>query len=285
MRQTAALGRQWQVRDPFPTPPADEARAVRPTLAVCIATIGRRLDDLRLERLRACPGVSYHVFVQRAEEVSEVARARLAQRPDVSVVPVEGCGVARSRNAALAGVESDILLFADDDVELLCENYARLRAIFAEDPGLSCVCGVTLDEAGQPRKRFSRHMAPLRLWNAAKVGTPEIAVRRAHVARLGLGFDERFGAGTELPIGDEYIFLADLLRHNLTGRHIALPLAVHARASSGMGFDARSLETRRHVFRRAVGRLWFPYLLAFALKNWARFPSARTGLSFLRIGC
>ena len=70
-------------------------------------------------------------------------------------------------------------------------------------------------------------------------------------------FDERFGAGTEWPIGDEYIFLADLLRRKLSGMHVALPLAKHPRLSSGMAFDAKSLETRRAVFRRAVGRLWF----------------------------
>ena len=204
-------------------------------------------------------------------------------RPDIRIERVEGRGVARSRNAALAHVDSDIVLFADDDVELLCENYAVLRRIFAGDPSLSCVCGMTLDEAGRPRKRFGRHMSALHLWNVAKVGTPEIAVRRCRVVEHGIAFDERFGAGAEWPIGDEYIFLADLLRNRLSGRHVALPLAVHPRVSSGMDFDARSLETRRAVFRRAVGRLWFPLLVAFALKNWRRFPSVREGLSFVRL--
>jgi hypothetical protein len=282
VRRAAALG--WVQKRAALSSPAIGVSDYAPTLAVCISTIGRRLDNLRPERLRPCPGVTYYVFVQQAEEASELARARLAQRPDVRVERVEGRGVARSRNAALTGVESDIVLFADDDLELLCETYATLRELFARDPGLSCVCGMTLDEAGRPRKRFGRHMSPVRLWNAAKVGTPEIAVRRSHVAELGLGFDERFGAGADLPIGDEYIFLADLLRGKLSCRHVALPLAVHPRLSSGLGFDAESLETRRAVFRRAVGRLWFPFLVAFAIKNWRRFPSLRAGLSFVRIG-
>ncbi len=283
MRGTAAAGEAWRALRAPSSPAAGQVGDPAPTLAVCISTIGRRLDNLRPERLRPGEGVTYHVFVQQADAVSDLARARLAQRPDIRVVPVEGRGVARSRNAALAGVDSDIVLFADDDVEFLCGNYARLREIFAGDPALSCVCGMTLDEAGRPRKRFGRHMSPLRLWNVAKVGTPEIAVRRARVAELGIAFDERFGAGTDLPIGDEYIFLADLLRNKLSGRHVALPLAVHPRLSSGMDFDAESLETRRAVFRRAVGRLWYPFLVAFVLKNWARFPSLRAGLRFVRI--
>ena len=227
--------------------------------------------------------VSYHVFVQQAEEASDLALARLATRPDIRIERLEGRGVARSRNSALARVDSDIVLFADDDVELLCDNYAGLRGIFALDPSLTCVCGMTLDEAGRPRKRFGRHNSALRLWNVAKVGTPEIAVRRAHVVGNGIGFDQRFGAGADLSIGDEYIFLADLLRNRLSGRHVSLALATHPRVSSGIAFDAVTLETRRAVFRRALGRLWFPYLVAFALKNWRRFPSLRAGLTFVRI--
>ena len=55
----------------------------------------------------------------------------------------------------------------------------------------------------------------------------------------------------------------------------SLPLATHPRLSSGIGFDAQSLETRRAVFRRAVGRLSFPFLVAFALET-DRSESART---------
>ena len=184
MRRNAARGPKGAERHPALSFPSGEPCDAAPTLAVCISTIGRRLDNLRPERLRPCPGVTYHVFVQQAEEASELAQARLALRPDIRVERVEGCGVARSRNAALAGVESDIVLFADDDLELLCDNYAALRELFAGDPGLSCVCGMTLDEAGVPRKRFGRHLSPLRLWNVAKVGTPEIAVRRAACDRV-----------------------------------------------------------------------------------------------------
>lgn len=263
-------------------PPSAEPQA--PTLAVCISTIGRRLNNLSPERLRPCPGVTYHVFLQQGDQASRRARSRLALRSDIRVETVEGQGVARSRNAALARVDSDIVLFADDDTELLCENYAELRRLFALDPTLSCVCGMVLDQTGRPRKRFGRHMSRLRLWNAAKVGTPEIAVRRRQILECGIGFDERFGAGARWPLGDEYIFLADFLRGHLTGRHVALPLAVHAAASSGMGFDADSLETRREVFRRAIGRMWLPFLVAFAFKNWRRFPSTTSGLHFLRAG-
>ena len=55
--------------------------------------------------------------------------ARLVARPDIRLERLEGRGVARSRNSALAGVQSDIVLFADDDVRLLCENNAALREV------------------------------------------------------------------------------------------------------------------------------------------------------------
>ena len=74
------------------TPSVGEASDLVPTLAVCISTIGKRLNNLRPDRLSPCPGVRYYVLVQEADKASDPLLARLAQRPDIQVRRVEGKG-------------------------------------------------------------------------------------------------------------------------------------------------------------------------------------------------
>ena len=100
----------------------------------------------------------------------------------------------------------------------------------------------------------------------------------------GVRFDERFGAGADWSIGDEYIFLADLLRKKLSGRHVALPLAIHPRLSSGIGFDAGSLETRRAGVPPGGRAAVVSVPRRLRVQELGRFPSLRAGMTFVRIG-
>lgn len=251
-------------------------------VTVCISTLGARVLTLSCARLPARPGLRYHIVLQSPDAAGRRHLRDLAARGDVTFVEMEGRGVARSRNAALATAPGEIAVLADDDLDFRVESYPALARAFAREPGLGCVCGIVAGPDGRPRKRPARAGARLRPWNAARVGTPEIALRLAEIRRLGLRFDEEFGAGTDLPIGDEFIFLVRGLRAGLKGRHLALTLAVHAPESSGLAFDAESLEVRRAVFRRAMGwRSWL-FRLGFAAKNRRRFRSLGDALRFLR---
>ena len=236
MRRTAAFGGAWRQARAAPPSPVGEAsdrRAHARSLHLHHRPAARQPAPREASPL---PGVSYHVFVQQGDEASDLALGRLARRPDIRVRRVEGRGVARSRNAALGGRRQRHRALRRR------RRRAPLRELrdapASSSPAtrrLSCVCGMTLDEAGRPRKRFGRHMSALRLWNMAKVGTPEIAVRRTHVVAGASASTSGSAPGRSWPIGDEYIFLADLLRKKLSGRHVALPLAIHPRLSSGHG--------------------------------------------------
>ncbi len=258
------------------------ARSLEPGVTVCIATVGRRVLGLTQDRLPMRVGLRYHVVLQSPDAEGRAHLRELARRGDIGFLEQDGRGAARSRNLALATAPGDIAVLADDDLELLVDSYPALVRAFAQEPDLGCICGMVLGAGGRLRKRLAADGARLRLWNAARVGTPEIVLRLAEVRRLGLRFDERFGAGTDLPLGDEFVFLVDGLRAGLKGRHRSLPLAVHPHESSGMDFDGPSLEVRRKVFARAAGRAAWVLRLGFAAKNARRFGTLWDALRFLR---
>lgn len=233
-------------------------------LTVAIATTAKRLIQLDTTRLPVLSGVVYGIFVQGAADLS---LPRL-QRADITLTATEGTGAARNRNAALLTVSSPLLLFADDDLHFSPEGLTALIARFAALPDMDFLCCRISDEAGNPRKRYSPDGASVRWWNCAKVGTPELALRPAAFRAKALAFDPRFGAGMPDCLGDEYIFLCDALRAGLNGQHAALTLASHPAESSGTRENEATMEIRRRVFHRAVGR-WrsLPVWWAFKLRR------------------
>lgn len=251
---------------------------VADVLTVAIATTAARMTSVSADRLPPLPGVVYHLFVQGE---TTPAPADLC-RPDIRITWTEGRGAARNRNAALATVRTPLLLFADDDLSFSPQGLVALIARFAAEPEADFLCARLTDESGRLRKRYSPDGKRVRWWNAAKVGTPELALRPQGFAARAVSFDTSFGAGMPDHLGDEYIFLCDALRAGLKGRHVALVLASHPGESSGTEAGGDTMEIRKRVLIRALGR-WksHPARLAFALRHRHRFRNWRAFWRFV----
>lgn len=263
--------------------------AEAPRLTLAMASMAARLDRLDLAGLPVMPGVIWQIFVQGDPALIAPHAGRLA-RPDVALIPIAGLGAARSRNAALAAVQTEFLLFADDDLTFDPAAILALIARFDACPQADFLCARLADETGRPRKRYGRAGVRIRWFNCGKVGTPELALRPARVRAAGVEFDPGFGAGAPDWLGDEYIFLCDALRAGLRGWHVGLTLASHPAESSGLAQGAAVMAVRRRVFIRALGR-WasLPVRLVFLLRQAMRGerPAGAMGgwrgaLAFLR---
>jgi len=108
--------------------------------------------------------------------------------------------------------------------------------------------------------------------NSAKAATYEMVIDLAAVRKSGIRFDENFGAGAkENYLGDEYIFICDLISAGLKCDFVPLVLATHPTDSSGSGWGTeRDRRARAVVFDRAFrGNRTLPYLarLAFGARK------------------
>lgn len=258
---------------------AVQATQLAAQLTIAIATTQARLSRLDLSKLPRYPDTIYEIFVQVSQRLG--ALHSHPARPDIRITPVEGEGVARNRNNALALVTTPLLLFADDDLHF-DPCLAALPARFAAEPELDFLCAQLRDKTGQPRKRYSTDGTVVRWFNCAKVGTPEIALRPARFRAAGVRFDQGFGAGTKDWLGDEYIFICDALRVGLQGRHVAIFTATHSEESSGLRKGAEAMSIRKRVLIRALGR-WksHPARWAFAFRHRRDFPDLASFLRFL----
>jgi len=245
-----------------------------PLLTIGYSVLGHRLGDVRLPPPR--PWVELLVVVQGRPATPP------AERDDVRYVWLDSTGVARSRNEVLSQARGRFVLFGDDDIVFLEPGISRMLDAFAHDDDLALALGAAVDEGGRLRKRYPRRETSLHRWNAGKAATYEMIVRRNAFLGTGVRFDEKFGAGAENYLGDEYILIADAFRHGLQCRFFPHVVATHPATSSGSGFGtARDAAARSAVFDRVFGRIAPVARLAFLLRSPRRFGSVRVAAGFV----
>lgn len=248
-------------------------------VTIAFSTLASRVEDLRLPDPE--PDIEVLVLIQ-GDGATDAAQTVRALRLDVRVEALTSVGVARSRNEAIELASSDLVLFADDGTDVFTDGVLRMADAMKADPALAALFGRAVDEDGDLRKRYGK---PGRLtrWNAAKVSTIELMIRRSSVMRSGVRFDPDFGAGTEQRIGDEYIFIADLLRAGLRCESRPIVVASHPADSSGTQFgteqDARA---RAAVFKRVFDKTSLIARLAFLARRPTRFRTWAATKAFLR---
>ena len=245
----------------------------RPALTIAYSVLADGLSRIVLPPTRA--NTELLVIVQGAGGSDPV-------RDDVRVIRLDSTGVSVSRNEAIFQAAGEVLLFGEEDATWLSAGIDEVLDTFADNPRLAVLLGRAQDETGAPRKRYPAFREPATMWNSARVGTIELAVRPELIRKSGVTFDESFGAGTENYLGDEYIFVADANRARLKCEYFPITFSQHPAESSGTRFgtdaDARA---RARVFARVFG--WFAPVMRLALwaRNPARFGSLGRGFRFV----
>lgn len=183
---------------------------------------------------------------------------------------LEGVGVAISRNFALDNAKSNYLWFLDDDVTVDAEKARNFIFHLLQNPEkFDVVTFGVLDESGSPRKNYPNKTKGHNLISILSVGTIEIIANRDRVIRSGCYFPMDMGAGSDLPLADEPVFLAKCIKSGLKVVFQPYYFVSHPYESSGGSFSSiRASRSRGVAFRRIYGPIAGLILLtAMLLKN------------------
>jgi len=191
-------------------------------------------------------------------------------------------GVAKSRNQAIDLAQGEYLIFSDDDITF--NEFGLRQAIEFLDahPDVSLLLGQATDESGTLRKSYPATVEKLGSLNSARAATYEMIIRVADVRKLGVRFDEDFGAGAKNYLGDEYIFVVDLIRAGGKAVFAPITLAQHPTESSGSRWgSAQDRRARAVIFTRVFG-VFAPFVrLPFGIRRRRELGSLKNLLLFV----
>ena len=207
---------------------------------------------------------------------------KLKGREDLSTEELQSIGVAKSRTRAIWLAKGEYLVFADDDIVFNEDGLTAAISYLDSNPKLSLLLAQAGDPPGNLRKQYPKRQTKLRLLNSARAATYEMIIRVDAVRQFGVVFDENFGAGSENYLGDEYIFIADLLRAGGKGEFVPITIATHPEVSSGSGWGTdRDRIARAMVFTRVFGWLAPFVRLAFGVRRLQELGGLRNLLRFV----
>jgi len=245
-------------------------------LTIGFSTLADRLNNIAPPKV----DLPHDVFIsiQNPEKVE----INLPINFDFQHIKSENKGVTKSRNLVLNQVKTKYLLFADDDITFISKGIESAVSYLEANPNCDLVLAQAIDTEGVLRKAYPKKEVKLTRFNSAKAGTIEMIVRVDSVRSKGVAFDENFGAGAQNYLGDEYIFITDLIKAGGSAIFLPITIAIHSEDSSGSLWGTEpDLRVRSRVFQRVFGG-WAPFIRAgFYLKNFRKFGGFKNFANFV----
>ncbi len=257
---------------------AQEFIVNRPIITLGYSTLFERCQDIELPEID--PRVEILIGIQGNTQSNIPEHL---DRNDTLVTSLESIGVAKSRNHMIDHAKGDYLFFGDDDIDWVVNNIWEIVDYFESHSATHLITGKTVSEDGSYKKRYPNRSKKLNLFNCAKTGTVEMAIRVKEFRSSKVYFDENFGAGSDNYLGDEYIFITDALRQGIKCEYLPIDFTIHQGMSSGVIYGSkRDSQARSAVFSRVFKGKAFFVKLAFLLKNFTKFRKYSSIHTFLR---
>lgn len=182
-------------------------------------------------------------------------------------------GLSKNRNLTIQNASAGICLLADDDITY-CEGYKEIVLRAFEKHEDADVILFNLHET--PTKRYViRKEHIVKGLEFLKYGSVRIAFKRESI-NAKVSFDEQFGSGSMIPIGEDTIFLSDCLKKGL--RIVAMPdfiLSLQPSESTWFrGYDERYFVNKGKMYYRIFGSLYLIISIQDAYRHRDRYGKA-----------
>jgi len=189
---------------------------------------------------------------------------------NVSLLRIDGYGVALSRNKAIANTKTDWIWFMDDDVFIPESSITHALSLIEKAGSLDVFISSVKSPDGAILKKYNVNQSN-KIRTVLNVGTIQIIANINQIKKANARFPINMGAGTENNLCDEPVFLNRLLKNTKDLNFIFSPAlyVVHPAESSGGVYSIPgSVVSRAMLFRELYG---FPFCvfasLYFLLKH------------------
>ena len=136
-------------------------------------------------------------------------------------------GLSKSRNIAIQNSTKDILVFTDDDVVFDLKFFEKILKTFNKRQDFDGFRFRFKIESGGFSKKYPKKFQPKLNWfevlNASSI---ELVFKRESIYNI-VAFDENFGLGSLITLGEEAVLLADAKKKNLKIGFVPKTLTIH----------------------------------------------------------
>ncbi len=209
---------------------------------VLVATMYADGADLLLENMNLYSGV---VIIN--QDPTSIHTGEFIIRDGVRMTTTNEIGLSRSRNMAISASIADYCVIADDDLTYEGDYIEKVKRAFNRYPEADIIAFRVDRHSGDP---IVQKEGSIGIFRSMRVRSVQLVFRREPILKSGIAFDERFGAGTDMRMGEENIFLFDCIKAGL--KLYAYPEKIAQLRES----DSTWIRTRDRQYYYAKGRMF-----------------------------
>ena len=181
-------------------------------------------------------------------------------------------GLSKSRNLALQNATKDLLIFTDDDIVFKQNFEINILDSFNTHTNFDGFRFQFLNRKGNLAKKypttFQYKLSQFEILNTSSV---ELVFKNNSLKRVAIKFDENFGLGTNFYMGEEAIFVSDVIKSGLKVGFVPEQILSHSQVTTGHKTAISKIYfAQSAVFYRIFGKMylfWIALKLIFDLKQ------------------
>lgn len=191
---------------------------------------------------------------------------------NVEVVNSFERGLSNSRNLALQNASKELVILTDDDLVFQPGFEDCVLKAFNSNPNHDGFRFQYLNGKGNLAKKYPKQfedeLSTFEILNASSV---ELVFKRKSILQSKVQFDTNFGIGAKFTMGEEAIFVADIIKKGLKVGFVPEVLVAHSHPSTGHKTNIYSLYFNQSaVFYRIFPKMylfWILLKMIFDLKH------------------
>ena len=156
------------------------------------------------------------IIVNQCER-NDIEEIILDNKYKVKMLSFNERGVGLSRNTALMRADSDVVVFADNDVQYN-DNYKEIiQKAFKEMPNADMIAFVLpkIEDKRNENSKIKSKLSRVLQTNCLKYGTYRFAIKLESLKKANIYFSLLFGGGTRFGSGEDSIFITECIRKGL----------------------------------------------------------------------
>lgn len=190
-------------------------------------------------------------------------------------------GLSRSRNNAIKQSIGDVCVIADDDM-IYYDNYIKIIEDAYKKYDDADIIAFYIENEDENRRKRKMKERKIEYLHSMKLQSVQLTFKKKSITDNKIFFNEKYGAGTDLYMGEENIFLFDCLKKKLKIYYIPKTIARLKKGKSSWfdGYNKRYLFVRGKTYKEMFGNiLGIAMSIQFVIRHYKLF---RGNVKFLK---
>lgn len=206
------------------------------------------------------------VIVNQCDRYGYEEMIHCGHRVQVFSMPERGVGL--SRNTALLHADTDVCVFADEDIVLSKDYEEKIRKAYQEIPDADMIL-VNVKVAPSRRTYWNEDVHRITYCNYGRYPAYSITAKYAALLRANVHYSLLFGGGAKYSNGEDSLFIKDCLKAGLKlySHTVCIGEEIERESTWFNGYHEKFFKDRGVLYHYLYGRLALPLSLRFLLAH------------------